>query len=144
VSRIVALDLGSVRIGIAASDEGGVLASPVAVVTRSDDTVRDRAVIAKHVRDLDAGRVLVGVPYSLDGGTGPAAQAALAEIDALAAELEVPVEPVDERFTTTTAHTALREAGRSGRQRRQMVDAAAAAVMLQAWLDGHPRQEAER
>jgi putative Holliday junction resolvase len=144
VSRIVALDLGSVRIGIAASDEGGVLASPVAVVTRSGDAARDRALIAGHVRDLDAGRVLVGVPYSLDGGTGPAAQAALAEIDALAAELGVPVEPVDERFTTTTAHRVLRDAGRSGRQRRQTVDAAAAAVMLQAWLDGRRPQESDR
>jgi putative Holliday junction resolvase len=141
VSRVVALDLGTVRIGVAASDEGGVLASPVAVVVRSGDPERDRDAIADHVRELGAEVVVVGVPYSLDGSTGPAARAALDEIEALRVMLPIPMETVDERFTTTTAHQVLREAGRNSRARRGTVDAAAAAIMLQAWLDRRARQE---
>jgi putative holliday junction resolvase len=93
------------------------------------------------VRDEAAQRVVVGLPVSLDGRAGPAARTAAAEAAALAdalAPLEVPVETFDERFTTVTAERALADAGHSGRRRRAVVDQAAAAVMLQAWLEGHP------
>jgi putative Holliday junction resolvase len=142
MSRVLALDLGSVRIGVAASDPSGVLASPVTVLRRAGDRDTDHAAIRALVDEYDAERVVVGVPYSLDGRVGAAASTVLEEIAVLEAQLDVPVERCDERFTTTTAHQALQAAGRNTRARRDTVDAAAAAVLLQTWLD-RPRSEAD-
>jgi putative Holliday junction resolvase len=134
--RVVALDLGSRRIGVAVSDPGGRLASPVQVVTRSGDLERDRRTLADLILELEAERVVVGLPLSLDGQVGPAAQAALDEVEALAAYTDVPIETYDERFTTVNADQLLRAHDRNAKQRRQTIDMAAAAVLLQAWLDG--------
>jgi putative Holliday junction resolvase len=141
VARVLALDLGTRRIGVAVSDPGAVLATPLTVVARRGDRVAEHRDIAALVAEHQAERVLVGLPRSLDGGLGPAARAALAECDELAASLSVPVEPVDERFTTVTAHQRLRQS----RARRRpassgAVDQAAAAVLLQAWLDGRAKR----
>lgn len=134
--RVVGVDLGSRRIGVAVSDPGGRLATPVQVLERSGDPERDRRALARLVDELEAERVVVGLPLSLDGSVGPAAQAALDEVEALRAHLSVPVETYDERFTTVTADQLLREGRKDARQRRGAVDMAAAAVLLQAWLDG--------
>lgn len=137
--RALALDLGSRRIGVATSDAGGVLASPRTTVDRSGDRARDHRRIAELVAEEDAGVVVVGLPRSLDGSIGPAAEAIQAEVAELAAVLDVPVVTHDERFTTVTAHEQLRSAGVSGRRRRTVVDQQAATVLLQAWLDaGRP------
>ena len=80
--------------------------------------------------------MLVGLPLSLDGSEGPAATAAREEVAALRAVLDVPVDVHDERLTTVTAHRLLAEQGLDSRRRRSVVDGAAAAVLLQAWLDG--------
>lgn len=137
--RALALDLGSRRIGVATSDAGGVLASPRTTVDRSGDRARDHRRIAELVAEEEAGVVVVGLPRSLDGSIGPAAVAIQAEVDELAAVLDVPVVTHDERFTTVTAHEQLRSAGVSGRRRRTVVDQQAATVLLQAWLDaGRP------
>ncbi|MGH9244432.1 MAG: Holliday junction resolvase RuvX [Acidimicrobiales bacterium] len=146
--RVLALDLGSRRIGVALSDPSGTLASPVATITRARQRVDDHRRIAELVAEHQAERVVVGLPLSLDGSVGPAARGVLAEVDELAGTLAVPVETFDERFTTVTADGYLREAGRRGRQRVGVVDQAAAAVLLQAWLDGpgrvrHPDEEHE-
>ncbi|MGH9135942.1 MAG: Holliday junction resolvase RuvX, partial [Acidimicrobiales bacterium] len=85
--------------------------------------------------------VLVGLPRSLDGSLGPAARAALAEVDELRAVLPVPVETHDERFTTVTAHDQLRAAGVQGRARAAIVDQQAAAVLLQSWLDARRSED---
>lgn len=132
----MALDLGSKRIGVAVSDALGTLASPRTVVVRSGDVARDHRAIAKLVAAEEARLVLVGLPLSLDGSDGPAAVAARAEAATLAALLDVPVVLHDERLTTVTAHRLLAERGLDSRARRKVVDQAAAAVMLQAWLDG--------
>jgi putative Holliday junction resolvase len=132
----VALDLGSRRIGVAVSDPGGRLASPVQVVTRSGDLDQDRRTLAALIGELEAERVVVGLPLSLDGQVGPAAQATLDEVEAMAAYTDVPIETYDERFTTVTADHLLRAHDRNAKQRRQTIDMAAAAVLLQAWLDG--------
>lgn len=90
-----------------------------------------------------AAHVVVGLPLSLNGRSGPAARAAQQQAAALAAELEprgVTVETFDERFTTVTAERSLAEAGRRGKSRRRVVDQSAAAVLLQAWLDGRPNR----
>ena len=131
---------------MAVSDATGVLASPRAVVTRTGDDDTDRAAIAALVREEGAGLVVVGLPVSLDGRQREPATAARAEAEALATLLGIPVELQDERLTTVLA-TRLRRAatgageGRarprrgSSRSSRRPVDAEAAAVMLQAYLD---------
>jgi len=135
------IDLGTRRIGVAVSDSRGTLASPRPTIERSGDPDADRAALVELVAEVGARRVVVGNPLGLDGRAGPAAQAAAQETAALAdalAPLGVAVESFDERFTTVTAEQALAAAGRSGRRRRAVVDQAAAAVMLQAWREGHP------
>ncbi|MBK9178382.1 MAG: Holliday junction resolvase RuvX [Acidimicrobiales bacterium] len=133
--RVVGVDLGSRRIGLAVSDPSGTIASPHAVLARCGDRARDHQAIATLVGEVGAERVVVGLPLSLDGGLGPAARAARQEADELAAVVDVPVETFDERLTTVTAERALAEQGLRAEQRRLVVDKVAAAVLLQAWLD---------
>jgi len=127
----LAVDVGSVRVGVARSDPGGILASPLTVLRsgRLDE-------LATLVAGADAIEVIVGLPTSLSGREGAAAAAARGFAAELAGRLApVPVRLVDERFTTTQAHDALRRGGKDSRARRGTVDAAAAAVLLQAALD---------
>ncbi len=132
------VDVGSVRIGVARSDPGGVLASPLTVL-RTGPGARAgqaRAELAKLAEGEDAIEVIVGLPTSLSGREGAAAAGAREFAADLAGRLApVPVRLLDERFTTTEAHGALRRGGKDARARRQLVDAAAAAVLLQAALD---------
>lgn len=81
--------------------------------------------------------VVVGLPLSMDGRRGPAAKAAEAEAASLRGRLEIPVELWDERMSTLSAARAMRSAGRSSRRQSAVIDSAAAAVLLQAWLDAH-------
>jgi len=136
--RTVAVDLGSRRIGVAVTDEAGTLAFPRPVLERSGDPDSDRGAVAAVVAEVGATVLVVGLPISLDGRMGPAARAAQATAEALAARLaraRVRVVTFDERWTTVTAERALRAAGKRGRDRRRSVDSAAATVLLQAWLD---------
>jgi putative Holliday junction resolvase len=133
--RALGLDLGSRRIGVAVSDSDGRVATPVTTVVRTRDRAGDHRAIADLVAEWEAGIVVVGLPLSLDGSVGPAARGVLDEVEVLEAALAVPVDTVDERFTTVTAHRQLREQGVKGRDRAAVVDRAAAAVLLQAWLD---------
>ncbi len=133
--RALGLDLGTKRIGVAVSDSDGRLATPADVVHRTGDRVGEHRAIAALVDEWEAGIVVVGVPYSLDGSVGPMARTMLAEAEQLRATLPVPVETYDERLTTVTAERSLREQGLTGPAGRQVVDQVAAAVMLQAWLD---------
>ena len=145
--RVMGIDLGTRRIGLAISDEGGRLATPAGILERSADRASDHARLAGAAAEMGAEEVVVGLPLSLSGGLGPAARAALDEVEERRSVLAVPVHTQDERFTTVTAAQALREAGggrsgRVGRGRRQKgaVDEAAAAVLLQAWLDAGSRR----
>jgi putative holliday junction resolvase len=133
--RVLALDLGARRIGVAVSDPTGTLASPYEVLPRGSERSHDHARVAELVQETGAERVVVGLPLSLSGAIGPAAQQVLDEVDELRATAGVPVETYDERLTTVTADRHLREQGLGGRARRKVVDKAAAAVLLQAWLD---------
>lgn len=129
----LAIDVGSVRIGVAGCDPGGVLASPLATVRRGGG---DLAEIARLSVEREVIEVIVGLPTSLSGQAGQAAigaRAFAAELADLVAP--VPVRLVDERFTTTLAHSALRAGGRDSKQRRFTVDKAAAALLLQSALD---------
>jgi putative Holliday junction resolvase len=134
--RVVGLDLGERRVGVAVCDSGGRVAVPHSTLERKGDAGADRAAVLALVDELGAERVVVGLPLSLDGRRRAAARAAAEEAAALGAELEgrgIGVETFDERFTTVSAQRALAAAGRRGR--RRVVDQSAAAVMLQAWLD---------
>jgi putative Holliday junction resolvase len=136
--RVVALDLGSRRIGVAFSDSGRSVASPWGTIARSGDAARDRGAIVDAVLEVEASTVVVGLPLSLSGATGPAARAALDEAAALRellGPMDIAVETADERFTTVEAQRSLQAAGRGGKAARKVIDAAAAMVLLQAWLD---------
>ncbi|WP_420453664.1 Holliday junction resolvase RuvX [Ilumatobacter sp.] len=137
--RALGIDLGSKRVGIAVSDLSGTIASALTTVHRSRSRRHDHREIARLVEVEECEVVVVGLPLSLDGTSGPAARSATTEARQLATVLDVPVEMYDERFTTVTAERHMLEAGLDAKQRRRVVDAAAAAVMLQAWLD-HRRQ----
>lgn len=133
--RALGIDLGARRIGVALSDSAGSLATPYEVVARSGDRARDHRRIAALAEEAGAECLVVGLPLSLDGSTGPAAQAALAEADELAEATGLPVEMWDERLTTVTADRDLIALDLKAPARRRIVDKVAAAVMLQAWLD---------
>ncbi|HEX2383442.1 MAG TPA: Holliday junction resolvase RuvX [Acidimicrobiales bacterium] len=134
--RALGLDLGSKRIGVAVSDDQGRVATPIETINRSrGDREVDHRAMVRLVDDWAAGVVVVGLPLSLDGTEGPAARAVRDEVAELRDVLAVPVELVDERFTTVTADRHLREQGVRGKSRTAVIDRAAAAVLLQSWLD---------
>ncbi|MHB1597673.1 MAG: Holliday junction resolvase RuvX [Acidimicrobiales bacterium] len=153
--RVLGLDIGMRRIGVALSDSARTVASPYAVVERPDGTTRDWQQIVALVAETGATAVVVGLPLSLDGSEGVAARSVLGDAHEIAAMLDVPVETVDERLTTVEAERrrleavaaadSVRRQGRGARRgsaygasharRRPVVDDAAAAVLLQAWLD---------
>jgi putative Holliday junction resolvase len=128
----VGLDLGSKRIGVAVSDPTGLLASPYEVVERND---RAYDAIKRIVAEVEAERVVVGLPLSLSGADGPAARGAPQEAAALADVLGVPIELFDERLTTVSANRSMMDLKMKADARRRVVDKVAAAVMLQSWLD---------
>ena len=133
--RAIGVDPGTKRIGLAVSDLSGTLASPLCVLQRSRSIDHDLREIARIARAEEAEVIVVGLPINMDGSFGPAARAATTVAETLATLTDVPVEMYDERRTTATADRHLLEAGYDGVRRRQVIDMAAAAVMLQAWLD---------
>jgi putative holliday junction resolvase len=139
--RVLGIDLGARRIGVAVSDPGEVLASPYDTVERSGDESADHRRLLELAAEVGAEHIVVGLPLSLDGSIGPAAAAALAEVERLGATTDLPVDTYDERFTTVTAHRHLQARRMKGQARRRVVDQAAAAVMLQSWLDGRRRTD---
>ena len=129
----VGIDPGDARIGVAVSDPTGFLATPVETVRRGSGDVRR---IARIVAEAEAMEVVVGLPRSLSGGEGPAAAKAREFAVGLARRIApVPVRLCDERLTTVSAESMLRDRGRSGARRRAVVDQAAAVLILQTALD---------
>jgi putative Holliday junction resolvase len=127
------IDPGDARIGVARSDPSGVLATPVETVPRGEGDL-DR--LAAILEEEAAVEVVVGLPRSLSGGEGPAAAKVREFAVALARRVDpVPVRLCDERLTTVTAESMLRERGKKGAKRRAVVDQAAAVVILQSALD---------
>lgn len=134
-ARALGIDLGERRIGVAVSDGEGRVATPLTVIERSGSRPGDHRRIAELVAEYEAEAVVVGLPLSLDGTTGPAARSAQSEAQQLEAALDVPVLTHDERLTTVIAERSLAESGLSGKARRKRVDMVAASVILQGWLD---------
>lgn len=148
--RLVAFDLGRVRVGVATSDPAQVVASAADTLAVEDLDLGERmdvdgvaARLADVVRALDAAGVVVGAPLDLDGREGEAAREARAVADALRERCGLPVRLVDERFTTTQAERTLIEADVSRAGRRRVVDRVAAGVLLQGVLDAQAHRRAE-
>ena len=133
--RVLGVDVGTVRVGVALSDPTGTLASPLETLRRDragSDLDRLAALVVEH----EVTEVVVGEPRHLSGASGASAQDADAYSRALAGRIgDVPVHLVDERLSTVTAASSLRAAGRDSRDQRKVIDQAAAVVILQHFLD---------
>lgn len=139
--KILAVDLGKARTGLAVCDEGEILASPVAVITQYNREKLAQEVAAK-ARELAVGEFVVGLPRNMDGSEGESAQGAR-EFAAVLGELTgLPVVLRDERLTTVTAHGYLNDTNTRGKKRKAVVDAVAAVVILEEYLSFRRRQRA--
>ena len=142
--RILALDVGERRIGVAAADDDRRVAIPITTLEPKGDAIE---AVAALVQERQADKVIVGLPISLDGSLGPQGQRVKAFAQALAARLALPVQTWDERLTSVEASRRLRPyadarsgrpSGRSRRGGKAAIDAVAAAIILQAYLDSLP------
>lgn len=132
--RILALDPGTKRIGVAISDETRTLATPLEFIP-AEPFAEFLARLKTLIREKEVGLILVGLPRNMDGSIGPAAMAAQQFVAVLKEALTVPIRTVDERLSTVQAHRLLRAAGRRARSRKSRIDQSAAAVLLQSYLD---------
>lgn len=140
--RVVAIDLGTRRIGVAVTDELRLSAHPHATIARHGGQ-RDLDAIAAVVETFDAERVVLGLPLQPTGEAGQAARSAQAFAERLRGRLTVPVELIDESFSTVEAEEVLLAADLSRQRRRQVIDRLAAAVILRRWLDANPAPDSE-
>lgn len=131
---VLALDVGDRRIGVAASDPTGTLASPVTTIERIDEA-SDVAAVLGMASEHGASEIVVGMPLSMSGGRGPQARKVEGFTRALESLSPVPVTLVDERLSSVQAERLIRDSGKRPSANRPSVDAAAAAVILQAYLD---------
>ena len=139
--RRLGVDVGSVRVGVALSDPGPVLATPLVTLSRDERSGSDLDRLAELVVEHEVVEVVVGLPRTLAARHGKAAVVATAYARKLARRIRpVPVRMADERLTTVTATRMLSDRGVRGKQQRAVVDQAAAVEILQAWLDGRARQ----
>jgi putative holliday junction resolvase len=134
--RVLGIDLGEARVGVALSDDLGLLAHPLETITvaRRDPCER----IAELAREKQVEAIVVGVPRNMDGSFGPAALKARELIERLRECVSCEVIPWDERLTTVAAERALRQAGRKAKEQRSVIDQAAAQILLQSWIDSQP------
>lgn len=132
--RTLGLDIGDKRIGVAISDPEEILASPLATITREDDK-KAIADIIKLVDQHNVERIVVGLPYSLDGSIGGQANKVMDFAERLSQYTRASMEIWDERLSTVAVERLLREAGKKKAKKRERRDAAAAAFILQGYLD---------
>lgn len=140
--RLIGLDFGSKRIGVAVSDVLGVSAHPVGEVRRTS-VPRDLDAVAGYVEEYEAEGVVIGLPRNMNGTLGPAAEKVLAFASRLRSRLDVPVETWDERLTTAEAERVLIGADLSRKRRREVIDRLAAVLILQGFLDRRRMREAK-
>jgi putative Holliday junction resolvase len=132
--RILGLDVGDSRIGVAISDPLEIIATPLTVITRDDDNIAIAA-IGQLVGQYDVKRIVIGLPYSLDGSIGRQANKVKDFVDKLSQSTSARIELRDERLSTVAAQRLLRGAGSKKAGKRSHLDAAAAAFILQGYLD---------
>lgn len=133
MKRALGIDIGDARVGVALSDELGMMAHPLETIQVKAGGVRQR--ILTLAREKKAEAIIVGMPRNMNGTFGPAAEKARAFIADIAADSPCPVIPWDERLTTVSAQRSLQEAGRKARDQRSVIDQVAAQILLQSWLD---------
>ena len=136
--RVLSLDVGEKRIGVALGDPTGLLASPLTTISRTGESA-DVDEVLRLARQHEVSEIIVGLPLSMSGAVGPQAKLVSGFIDVLADRADVPVKSVDERLSTVEAERLLRESGVKPSRDRARVDAAAAAVILQSYLDSKRR-----
>ncbi len=132
--RILALDHGTVRIGLAVSDELGMLAHPLEALP-AEPLPAFLDALQKLIREREIALILVGLPRNMDGSRGPAVEKVEAFVHLLRETIAIPIRTWDERLTTLQAHRLLAESGKREKERRGRVDSSAAAVLLQSYLD---------
>ncbi|MGB8707753.1 MAG: Holliday junction resolvase RuvX [Dehalococcoidia bacterium] len=132
--RILGLDVGDSRIGVAICDPVEIIATPLTVITRDDDNIAIAA-IGQLVGQYDVKRIVIGLPYSLDGSIGRQANKVKDFVDKLSQSTRARIELRDERLSTVAAQRLLRGAGNKKAGKRSHLDAAAAAFILQGYLD---------
>ncbi|WP_243855159.1 Holliday junction resolvase RuvX [Diaminobutyricimonas sp. TR449] len=130
--RRLGVDVGRARVGLAASDPHGMLATPVATLQRTESTVRE---VLDAAAEYEPVEIVVGLPLSLSGGDTLSTEDARQFAAELAAATSVPVRLVDERLSTVTAQSALRASGRKTKGSRSVIDQVAAVIILQHALD---------
>jgi putative Holliday junction resolvase len=142
--RILGLDVGDKRIGVAVSDELGFAAHPVDTLQRRSRSA-DLARIEERVREFDVRKIVVGLPVNMDGSSGPQAESVLEFIQSIRSKIPgVQVETWDERLTTRAAERLLVDADLSRRKRKGKIDRVASVLILQGYLDSLPRDAANR
>jgi len=139
--RILSLDYGERRIGVAISDPTGTTGQPLTVIDKRDPR-SDIKKISDLVNEYGVGEVVVGLPISLAGEIGPQARTVLAFVKELEEKLKVPVKTWDERLTTSVAERVLKESDIKRKRRKEVVDKVAAAIILQSYLDSRRTEEA--
>ena len=132
-TRIMGLDVGDRWVGVALSDPGGVIATPLAIVDRTAGNYSHA--IAQMVTEHDAGMLIVGLPRAMDGTIGKQAEKVQDFVRRLSIDVVVPIEFRDERLSTVSAGRLMREASSRRTKKKVRDDAAAAAVILQSYLD---------
>jgi putative Holliday junction resolvase len=128
------LDIGDRRIGVALSDPGEILASPLIIIDRSIEPHYNEAII-KIVKEREVGRIIVGLPCAMDGGIGQQAEKVQTFVETLKSRTNIPIEFRDERLTTVTAVRLKRESSGKKVNIKTRYDAMAAAIILQEYLD---------
>ena len=139
--RILALDIGEVRVGVAVCDPGECVASPVCVLPAAEVLACAKS-FRRVLEDWEPELLLCGLPYTLAGEEGPQAQRIRAAADRISAACGIPHEFADERLSSSEAKRSLREKGLNEKQMRGKVDMIAASMFLQAWLDARRHSDA--
>lgn len=146
--RRIGIDVGTVRIGVASSDRGAVLATPVETVARvtgfKDRDGEDIERLLEIIREYEAVEVVVGLPRNLDGNGSTSVKHAKEIAFRIRRRSDVPVRMADERLTTVAATQSLRASGVTERAGRAVIDQAAAVEILQSWLDGRNNYRKEK
>jgi putative Holliday junction resolvase len=132
--RVISLDVGDRRIGVAVSDRTGFIARPLTILSRKGQEA-DIAAIKRLITEQEAAKIIVGLPLSLDGRVGPQAEKVRRFSEALGTSLFIPLELYDERFSTAAVKEHREEPGIKRKKKRAPDDAEAAAVILQSYLD---------
>jgi putative Holliday junction resolvase len=139
LGRVLGVDLGEARIGLACSDPLQMLATPIEVL-KAAGTDADADAVAAAAARHEVVAIVLGLPLDRHGQPGAQAEKTLAFAEALRARTALPVHTMDERFTTVIAHQVLRASGVKSRRQRAQVDKVAAAQLLQTWLDRNAAQ----